>query len=86
MCFGGGAPAPPPPPPLPPAPPPPLPPKQPVPPPAPVEPDTAPTVKPPSTGGGKPSDKPNLTMDPSTKTDPNKNLNTGDPGPAGGLN
>ena len=70
MCLGGGAPAPPPPPPLPPAPPPPLPPK----------------MKPSATGGGKTGAGPNLTINPSVKSDPNKNVNTGPQGPAGGLN
>ena len=86
MCLGGGAPAPPPPPPLPPAPPPPLPPKKPLPDPAPVETDAPPTVKPSATGGGKTGDGPNLTINPSVVTDPNKNVNTGPQGTSGGLN
>jgi len=86
MCFGGSAPAPPPPPPLPPAPPPPLPPKKPVPDPAPVETDQNPNVKPSATGGGKTGKGPGLTVQPNNTMDPNKGMNTGPQGPAGGLN
>ena len=87
MCFGGSAPAPPPPPPLPPAPPPPLPPKKPVPDPAPVETDQNPSVAPAQPGGGKAGQQgPSLTVNPTVQTDPNANVNTGNTGPAGGLN
>ena len=43
-------------------------------------------MKPSATGGGKTGDGPNLTINPSVVTDPNKNVNTGPQGPTGGLN
>ena len=83
MCFGGSQPAPPPPPPLAPPPPPPEPPRAPVPEPTPVETQMNPQVRRAKSAKAR---NPQAKGTGALRIKLKSNLNTGQQGPAGGIN